>query len=211
MKLTMVVQGRKMLVLVGLLAVLVLWVYYAYILTPLVQRVWQVGGEARTLRGQLRAIEQAIVQEPQLRQQHRQLADEVEKLRTTLPSEEELPAVIERLADLASQTGVKLQLITPQRPLQGHGIGAGPTPSAPTTSPALYKEIPIDMEALAGFHQLGTFLSRIELGEQPMQLRSLHISQDAKMLRRHVVKMTLVAYVAPRAADKSLSRGREGS
>ena len=211
MKLTMVVQDRKMLVVVGLLAVLVLWVYYAYILTPLVQRVWQVGGEARTLRGQLRAIEQAIVQEPQLRQQHRQLADEVEKLRTTLPSEEELPAVIERLSDLASQTGVKLQLITPQRSLQGRGTGVGPTPSSPTTSPVIYTEIPIDMEALAGFHQLGTFLSRIELGEQPMQLRSLHISQDAKMLRRHVVEMTLVAYVAPRAADKSLSRGREGS
>ena len=131
-----------------------------------------------------------------------------------LPAEEELPVIIERLSDLASQSGVKIQLVMPQRPLQGGAGGAVPQPSAPS-SPALYKEIPIEIDALAGFHQLGTFLSRIELGEQAMQLRSLRISQNAKTSRRHLVKMTLVAYVIPSApkptADKNPSQSREGS
>ena len=182
MKLAMVTPDRKMLVLIGLLAVLVLWVYYAYILAPPVQRVWQMGGEVRALRGQLRDVEQAIVQEPQLRQQHRQLAGEVEKLRTALPSEEELPAVIERLSGLASQTGVKLQLITP---------------SPPASGPALYKEIPIDIEALAGFHQLGTFLDILERSDRFMRVERLRVARQDRGRPAAVQLVISTIYVPP--------------
>ena len=73
MNLTIPTQNRKFLIAIVLLAAVILWVYYAYILAPLVQGIWQLGHEVRTVQSQLRDIEQAIVQEPQFRQQYRQL------------------------------------------------------------------------------------------------------------------------------------------
>lgn len=186
-------QDRKSLLVAILLAAIFPWGYYAYVLMPVVRTVWRMGQEVQTLRSHMHDVEQAIVQEPQLRQQYRQLSGDVQRVLTMLPIEAELPAVIERVSDLASQTGVKIQFVSPQRPPQDSPVSSGSQPSS-TSRPTLYKEIPIDIDAVAGFHQLGTFVSRIELGEQPMQLRALRISQNPKMPRRHLVKMTIVAY-----------------
>ncbi len=190
---------RQRMVLISLLASLAVWVYYGYVLKPLVRAVAEVSQAGRMARGQLREIEQAFTQEPELHQQHRQLEQEVAHLREVIPTEEELPTVIERLTELGGQTGVKLQLIAPQRPLVS-------TNTKESSTGLLYTEIPIQLDALGGFHQFGAFLSLVEQGEHPMQLRSLRISENPKLLRRHVVKMILVAYVMPSrkaAADRA--------
>ena len=198
---------RQRMALIGLLAILAVWVYYGAVVNPLFQAVARVNQVVRVARDQLREVEYALTQEPQLHQQRRQMEQQVAHLRDVILTEEALPVVIERLTALAGQTGVKLQLITPQRPL----VSATQTKTA---SPApLSTEIPIQLDALAGFHQLGTFLSRAEQGEQPIQLRSLRISENPKLLRRHVVKMTLVAYVMPSrkaAVDTPSTRGKAG-
>lgn len=198
---------RQRMVLISLLASLAVWVYYGYVLKPLVRAVAEVRQTERAARGQLREIEQAFTQEPQLHQQRRQLEQEVAHLREVIPTEEELPTVIERLTELGGQTGVKLQLIAPQRPL------ASTNHSKESAAGLLYTEIPIQLDALGGFHQLGAFLSLVEQGEHPVQLRSLRISENPKLLRRHVVKMILVAYVMPSrkaAADTPSPGGRTG-
>ena len=180
---------RRRVGLIGLLAIVAVWVYYGAVVKPLFRAVAEVSQAGRVAKGQLREIEQAFTQEPQLRRQRLQLEQQVARLRAAIPTEEELPAVIERLMELAGQTGVKLQLIVPQRPLTNAAQTTGRSGVPP------YTEIPIQLDALAGFHQLGAFLSRVEQGEHPMQLRSLRISKNPKLLRRQVVKMTLATYL----------------
>ena len=182
-------QDRGRLVFLSLLAVLFVWGYYEYILDPLWRRGSEVRTQVRAATQQLRDIEQALIQEPQLHQQRRQLEDRTARLRTTILTEDELPTMIEQLTDLAGQTGVKIQVISSQRALP-----------VPLSS---YQEIPIQIEAFAGFHQLGAFLSRVELGTQPMQVRTLRISENPKLLRRHLVKLTLVAYAPTEAGGGS--------
>ena len=182
---------RRRVGLIGLVAIVAVWVYYGAVVKPLFRAVAEVTQAGRVAKGQLREIEQAFTQEPQLRRQHLELEQQVARLRAAIPTEEGLPAVIERLTELAGQTGVKLQLIVPQRPL------ASATQTTGRSGVPPYTEIPIQLDALAGFHQLGTFLSRVEQGEHPMQLRSLRISENPKLLRRQVVKMTLAAYLLP--------------
>jgi Tfp pilus assembly protein PilO len=128
-----------------------------------------------------------------------------------LPSEEELPAVIESLSDLAGQSQVKIQTIFPQRTdadgagrkdkEKERGGGAG------LKQPDIYKEVIIQIDALAGFHQLGTFLSRIEQAEKPMRVASLRITQDPKEMKRQRVKLLLQSYFTPGAASDAQPRG----
>jgi Tfp pilus assembly protein PilO len=187
---------------IALLAVLVLWAYYAYLLTPMFRRALQLGRDIQTKRTALQHLEQALAQEPRERQAHQQLTEEIHTFSTSLPSEERLPSVIELLSDVANQTGVKIKVIFPQRSADEEG-----SKKAVAKTPELSKEIPIQIDALAGFHQLGSFLSRVEADPQPIQLRSLRINGNATEPRRHTVKIVLVAYFTVASGQSPSSGG----
>ena len=185
---------------VACLSLVILWVYVAAIVRPLMREVSRLTQQVREAREQLKLLEASTANENALREQHRQLEETVLALRKLLPGEEELPAVIELVSDMASHSQVKIQTIFPQRPV-GEGAGdkkdkdtgrdAGPKP------PVVYKNVLIQIDALAGFHQLGTFLSLIEQGDKPMQIANLRLSQDPKETRRLRIKLLLQSYFAP--------------
>lgn len=208
---------REQQALVGaiLCAGVVLWVYYAYLLNPLSREVARLGQAIQANGTKLQFVQQSVGQIPQLREEYRRLSESLKSIQTALPSEEGMPTVIERLSDLASQTGVKIRTVFPQRTLESLGTLAGASsPSAATKPPAvkppeLYKEIPIQIDALAGFHQLGAFLSRVESGAQPMQLKTLRINGDPKEPRRHTMKIVLTAYFTTSQRDTASGAAKD--
>ena len=211
MKVTGAKREQLLLVAMAFGGIVCLWVYYAYIVKPLAHAIAQQGQQIRDTRVKLQRLQQTIAQEPQLRQEDTRLSETMQNLRTSLPLEAGLPSVIERLSDLASQTSVKIQTIFPQRSVENlsaeaSSAGKGPAAAKGSTAgkppPALYKEIPIQIDALSGFHQLGNFLARVESGPQPMRLRSLRISANPQETRRHTMKIVVIAYFAavPEAA-----------
>jgi len=197
-------REQRLLVFVGGLAILTAWVYAVYIIGPLRRETSQLGRQIREAREQLRILEVAVSSEAALEEKSRRLRESVRTLRGSLTPEAELPSVIELLTELASQTQVKVQTIFPQRPAEpmeptAPDAGQG---SLPTSLPAVYyKEVPIQIDALAGYHQLGTFLNLVETADKPMRLLSLRISANPKEPRWHRVKLLVQSYVAvPEAA-----------
>ena len=191
-----------------LLVVVLLWVYYAYGLTPALRAVIRGWRQVRTASQQVRDSQQAVAQEPQLRQEQTQLLQTLEELRGAIPPEEELPATIQTLSEAASQSGVKILAIAPERSPESVGAKLPPakpkaaksqkgSPPVERSGAGLSREIPIQVEAVAGFHQLGAFVRRVESGPQAMRLERLQITnQQSKDVRRHQVKMTWVGYFA---------------
>jgi Tfp pilus assembly protein PilO len=155
----------------------------------------------RSSKDQLAALQQAAANEPTLREQHRRLQDAVVALNRVLPSEAELPTIIEFLSGLASQTQVKIQTIFPQRPLDPLGdLGPGEEAAAEAM---VYKEIPLQIDAQASFHQLGTFLALVESSDKPMQVSTLRISGNPKEPRWHNVNLAILTYFAVRDGGTS--------
>jgi Tfp pilus assembly protein PilO len=191
-------RDQRILLLILALGLLIGWLYVVYIITPLSRESGKLGRDVRSAREKVRLLEVAITSEASLQEQYRQSSQAVALLRSRLPSEEELPAIIERLSALASQSQVKIQTMFPQRPVGPPEMPS--TPGAGGLEPAVYKEIPIQIDALAGFHQLGDFLSLAESGEWPMRVASLRISANAKEPKRHNIKLLLSAYFATTAA-----------
>ena len=195
-------EQRTLLTVIGL-GIVILWMYVAAIVRPLMREVGRLTQQLRAAREQLKLLEVSTANEDALREQHRQLEETVLVLRKLLPGEEELPAVIELVSDMASQAQVKIQTIFPQRPV-GEGAGdktdkdenrdAGPK------QPEVYKNVLIQIDALASFHQLGTFLSLVEQGDKPMQIANLRLIQDPKEMKRLRIKMLLRSYFAPSEA-----------
>ena len=196
MKLSLSSRDRRTILLVGLLGMLTLWAYLTQLLGPMAKEVGSLGHEVRSAREQLKILELATSNEDALRQQHQQVNETVESLRRLLPAEQEIPTVIERLSDMAGQSGVKIQAIFPQRQVEPQAPGSLGAPAASSSKPVVFTEIPIQIDALAGYHQLGTFLSLVESADKPMQVSSLRMSGNQKEPKRHIVKLVLRAYFA---------------
>lgn len=192
----------------------VVWVYYAVVFLPAFHTVMQLGQEVAAAGKQLREIREAVAQEPPLRQEQARLSQALEALRVALPSEEDLPTMIQVLSEAASQSGVRIQTIAPQRSVET--FGAVPSPSKKSSKkdhlppasppPTLYRQIPIQVDAVAGFHQLGMFVSRMESGPQAIRVTKLHVSSEkSKALRLHQIKLTVLGYfsVLPMGAEGS--------
>jgi len=195
MKLGLSTRELRTILIGGLLGIVVLSVYVTMILKPLWREAASLGQQVRSARQQLAGLRQAVGNEPSLREQHQRLQNTVGSLRNILPSEEELPAVIEFLSGLASQTQVKIQTIFPQRPLDALGqLMDGKTPASPEAT--VYKEIPIQIDAQASFHQLGTFLALVESSDKPMEVATLRIASNPKDPRWHNVNLSILAYFA---------------
>jgi len=195
MKLAAATAPKKQVLLIeaAFLAVVILTAYYLAALKPLFGSLKRLGEDIRTKGTQLQYIEQAAEEEPRLRDEFTRLNSQTQAFQTALPSEQGLPSTIERLSDLASQTGLKIRTIFPQRTLESLGVA---TETEAATPPELYKEIPIQIDALSGYHQLGRFLSLVESSTPPMKLKSLRISGDEKEPRRHNMKLVLIAFFA---------------
>ncbi len=181
-------EKRRLLVGLVMLMSLAVYVYYLYLLQPLAGAVVRLSQQVREASKQVQQMEQLMAQATNIQQEYAGLQTSVAQLRDQLPSEDALPTVIEWISELASQTGVKILSIFPQRSAQ---------PLEPNTqvSLGLYKAVAIEIDALSGFHQLGMFLSRVESGDQSIEVKQLRISQSERELRRHNVKLILLTYV----------------
>ena len=195
MKLRLSAREQRTLLLVGLLAVLIAWMYFALIVGPLMREGRRLGEQVRAARDQVRALELSTMNEAALREQHRQVQETVASLRSLLPAETELPRVIELLSDLAGRSQVKIQTIFPQRPAEEPGAPKAPSAQAGSV-PAVHKDVLIQVDALAGYHQLGTFLSLVELEDKPMQVASLLIEPDLRESKRFRIKLVIQSYFA---------------
>jgi len=204
MKLGLSAREIRTILIGGVLGIVVIYVYFTMILKPLWRETGSLGERVRTAREQLSALRQAAANEPTLREQHRHLQEAVLSLRGDLPSEEELPSVIEFLSGLASRTQVKIQSIFPQRPIESPDRSAGEK-GKPASGALVYKEVPIQIDAQASFHQLGAFLSLVEASDKPMQVSTLRIAGNPKEPRWHTITLSILTYFAVR--DTGTSEG----
>jgi len=185
---------QRSVLLLGLSALIVLMVYGFFVL-GFVRRASQLNGQVKEARQQVGMLEAALANEAAVREQYQHLDETVAAMRKVLPSEDEVPAVIETLSQLAGQSQVKILTIFPQRPLDGSELSS--SKSAPAAAEAgVTKEVMIQVDALGGYHQLGMFLSLVESGEKPMQLASLRVSSDPKEPKRQRIKLLVRALFA---------------
>ena len=195
----LIARQRERLRLGGAIAIALAFfgVFYLVALKPFMATVSALGQEVQTTNVKLQYIQQGIAQEPKIREELKELTASLHTLRASMPSEKQLPSVIERLSDMANESGVKIQTIFPQRESEkSSSTSSEPSHASPSAEDEakLYKEIPIQIEALAGFHQLGNFLYRMEGGSQPIQLRSLRMTTNTKDMHLHTIKMVLGAF-----------------
>ena len=189
-------REQQAILIIGVLGVGVLWLYFAYIVGPLNRASGQLNRQIQDGKGRLQILEAVASREGQLKTQHQQLSRTVGELRQLLPAEGDVSTIIQQLTGLANQAQVKILTISPQRVQEAEPEAPRGRTTAPVAEPAkVYEDVFIAIDALAGYHQLGMFLSLVEAGEKPMRIASLKVSTNPKELRRANIKLLISTYL----------------
>jgi len=201
MKLLLSKREQRVLAAAGALALVIGWVYAAYIIGPLKREADKLGREVKASRQHVATLEAAIANESALRRQYEEVMERVRAMRALLPAKEEVADVIQHLSTLAAQANVKIETIFPQQrppsefePSGGRDRSKGG--SLTSAGPAVYEKIMVQIDALAGYHQLGSFLSLVESGRRPMRISSLRIAGNPREPKRLFIKLLIQAYFA---------------
>ncbi len=184
-------QQRQLLLILSL-GLIGAWAYGRIALFPQLRQLSSIGQQIQTSRQELRTLQQVVANEQRVREQHEQVEKTVTSLRSLLPSERDLSSVIEYLSNLAVKAHLKIETISPQ-------LAEEPGPGLPdkrSEDHTVYRVIPIQIDARAGYHEIGTFLNLVETGSIPIEVGSLRIVEDEQEFRRHQMTLVLHAFFA---------------
>ena len=173
-------------------SIILVWATWTYCVGPLQREARRLAEECRLAKAQLSVLEGRLANAAMLRTHVEETQTHVMTFRALLPTEEELPLVMERLSQLASQAHMKIQTIGAERPPESE-VGAGRLPQEGNShSPFVSKFI--HLEARAGYHQFGTFLSLVEAADHPMRLWRLRMVNDEKGSSQLHITLILQTY-----------------
>lgn len=177
-------QQKK--ILYGVLAVIGLVAWANLLFFPQWGRWARQGTELKSLQGQVERTRRLLTQLPGVEKSNALLSNQVAIQPTTMPPQEQLPELLDRIAQLARFSHVRLVSLKPR----GEISGLAPGPSG-------YIEVPIEMETSAGYHQVGAFLDALESSESLLRVQELDIGTDSQDMWNHRTRITLEAYLAP--------------
>ncbi len=176
-------RQRQILIGLGVAVVLVAWTNLFFLPQRKVLR--ELGPQVKSLRREMTKVRQALARQSDLEGELSRLSGEAQRVGVFSP-EEQLPELLGQITQLAKETGVKLHSVKPKKRLSE--LAAGPSG---------FLELPIQLEASAGYHQIGAFLDRLEQSEILFRTEEMTIEPDRKNLFSHQVNLLLLAYLSP--------------
>lgn len=176
---------KQILIFLGLMAASVVIIYFNFILTPQVRRV--VGAIIKTnkMGADLKNAKRDILRIPEFKNNIAAYKEKVDSYERMLPAEQEIPTLLESLSGMAKTSGVKIESIMP--------IARKEEKSQATNQ--VYQEIPILITAQSGYHELGSFISKLENSERFMKIVDISIKANKLTPKRHDVELLVLTYI----------------
>jgi len=178
-------KKTQVMILAGLLCVLALIIYVSYILAPQVERVFGAVGKVSKVGSDLKIAQDNIANIGKFKNNLAAYEEKVDRYEKMLPAQQEIPALLESLSDIAKNSNVKIVGIMP---IVGKGDKA-------KTRSQIYKEIPILINAKSGYHELGKFLSNMENADRFMKVSDIQIKSNVSSPKKHDVEILVLTYI----------------
>ena len=120
------------------------------------------------------------------------LKSENRDLKKRLSDSKDIPTLITEFSKIARELDVKLTSIKPlPAPVVAQGEGNTRRP---------YVNIPIEIEAISGFHQMGAFINKLENLDVFLKITSLDIKESEDTPFTHTIRFKLAAFASSEEA-----------
>lgn len=183
---TLPISQRQRQILLGLLVVVGAVLWLQFFMLPQLATASRLRDDLKKLRTQRERARHDLAQMPSLEKKLAALAGQYSLPALAGPPEEQLPDLLEKITQAARASQVRVTTLRPQKELGQLQVG-----------PSGYLEIPLELSATAGYHQVGRFLDELERSESLVRLRELDLRPSNGDLASHEVKMVLLAYLVP--------------
>jgi Tfp pilus assembly protein PilO len=170
-------------------AILAIVLYLCLFFVPKVKQIFSGLSVASGVRGQIIHTRKQWKDIDKLKKQAQQLQAKKDYYEKILPSEKEIPAILEYLSFAAKQLHVRISEIKPLEQKQGKKKNKSKITSAP-----LYYRVPILLQAECGYHALGRFIDRLESADRFMKISDIKIFARPNDAKRHKVQLLIVTY-----------------
>lgn len=176
------VSTKKIFLLYLLGLVLIVVFYVVVFMKPSVVALIDFIPKIRGLASEIKAAHQDLPFKQNLLQKQKSQRQGLAKYEKKLSKEKELPVLLENLSKMARASRVKISGITPSVIKKGKG------------EDAVYREVPIQVSAQSGYHELGSFINNLENDTRYMQISGLKIQANHANPKRHNIDFVIYAY-----------------
>ena len=159
--------------------------WLALFFIPMLGNWIQKQPQAQELRSQIGEARQKLNQSAQREKELKDLRLQYE-LTGAATAQQQLPDLLGGIGQAARTSGVRLEAVKPKVDI-GQLI---PGPSG-------YLELPLEVNAVAGFHQLGAFLDVLERSDRLIRVQEFKIRRDSKDIWNHQATFILQSYLLP--------------
>lgn len=171
-------------ILVTLAAVFALLAYLNFVLIPQAASVFSAFGKISKLKAEIRGMKADISTIDKLKSDLAGYDSRIERYIKMLPAEREIPALLESLAVMARDANVRIVAITPVAGKETEGEKG-----------RVYQEMPIQISAKSGYHELGRFLASLESSPRFMKVVDMEIRGNKAAPKKHDIDLMLTTYV----------------
>ncbi|MDO8730247.1 MAG: type 4a pilus biogenesis protein PilO [Candidatus Omnitrophota bacterium] len=178
-------QQKQMRLLAAVLSVVGGFFWLQLLIIPQTRTAGRQGSELTVLRSKVERMRRDLQHLPEMEKKRAELAARYSSPSVSGPPEEQLPGLLDRIAQFARTAHVRVVTLRSKQDLAQVQVG-----------PSGYLEIPLELVATAGYHQVGRFLDQLEQSDSLVRLRELEI-HPGKELWDQEIKMLLLAFLAP--------------
>jgi len=190
-------------VLVGIVAFILVFSLIQFGMIPSFRKLGDIKKEIIKEQETLKKDQALVASKSQLQARLASTQGKLKGYEKALPPYREMPDILQKIAEVAYESKVKIIKIEPvQKPAEAPKMAAKPVPAAkPGAKPeakkpaAIYTDIPIQVEAKGGYHALGEFINMIETSDNIMSVGDIEIKANPDDIQNHNARFLIVAYV----------------
>lgn len=171
---------------IGVIIFFVLFLDYLILLRPQLVILGQIKRQINALSADLKSTKEGIASIDQLKKQRAFLQSRIGTVGERITPEGEIPVVLENISKIAKQTNLKITQIKPSRESE----------KMIATSPVgVIYELPILVEGRCGYHQLGSFVNKLEGSKIFMDLAGMEMVPSPDDALHHNIKLVVKTYI----------------
>lgn len=171
-------------ILIALVSVLALLGFLNFVFIPQAASVFGTFSKISKLKADAKGMKADIATIGKLKNDIAGYDSKIERYVSMLPAEKEIPALLESLASMARDANVRIVAITPVAGKETEGEKG-----------RIYQEMPIQISAKSGYHELGRFMASLESSPRFMKVIDIEIHGNKLSPKKHDVDLMLVTYV----------------
>jgi len=171
-------------VLVGFMALFFLLDYFV-LMSPQLSALGKINPEIQAVSDNIKRVKGDMKKLDTYQSDLEKLSEKFEEANLKVKSRDEVPIILEHIANIAGETGVKIDQIMPDSLDQE---------LLTENNQRKYYDLPIYIEARSGYHSLGRFLNKLSQSDISLRIGAFTITATNDT-RYHLVKLTFRATI----------------